>query len=471
MSGFWGVEISFESKRLSLNSFARVLAAYALVNAPFWWLAHQYFLSRPWLNVELMVPVVLAVFSTTWAMVFLAGGWLVDWVLSQSATFYFTSPLDFLRSAQFLTALSWREFLTADRLVLVLPFVLSAWALPKLVPRRQHGWRSVWVGVGVVALVALLDVFNGSSMASARSVRWVDVNLAGSPTTTLTVRALSETDNRPLRPLAVSDSAQGLVDVVGWARQHPLRSVIVVVVESLGWHQSDAVRAWLQDRLWDASLASRYRMAAAPVPFNGSTTNGELRELCNVSGSYRKVPEVAGSLECLPKVLADMGWTTSGLHGFSRAMFMRTLWWPQIGIEHAWFGEDLVPSGGRQCGGAFSGACDDDVLARGFEMARAPRQFVYVLTLNSHLPLRAGEIAPALKAVCDRSALQEPECQLTALLGTVMTAIHQGLSSAPRGAEPLVLVVGDHAPPFAIRALRQAYSQTHVPAYALVPLI
>jgi hypothetical protein len=35
--------------------------------------------------------------------------------------------------------------------------------------------------------------------------------------------------------------------------------------------------------------------------------------------------------------------------------------------------------------------------------------------------------------------------------------------------QPLVVVVGDHAPPFSAPAQRSQYSQTHVPAFVLTP--
>jgi hypothetical protein len=444
----------------------RWVLAYVFLNVPFWWWSQHYFVSRPWFNVELALPVLLASYSLPVAYLVLASTWFIDGLVGQSATFYFSSPVEFLRSAQFLSNLSWREYLTWERAEVTAPFLAAAWALPRLIVR---GMKMRWLVLLLPVLLAVVDVFNGSSMASERAMRRVDVNLAGSPTVTLTVRALAERNALPLVELPASDSSRAMVDVRAWARTHPDRSVVFVLAESFGVLRQVSVRDWLFRQLWGYELSGRYQLLGGQVPFHGATTSGELRELCGLAGSYRKISGSAERLRCLPHDLAEQGWSTTGLHGFSQAMFMRSLWWPEVGLQRSLFAEELSTDDSARCGGAFAGLCDADVLARGFEIARAPRQFVYVLTLNSHLPVKSQDLVPELAQLCDRTGLQDSVCQLNDVLGRMLRAVHQGLMAAPTGNLPLVVLVGDHAPPFADREIRLQFSQTHVQAYVLMP--
>jgi hypothetical protein len=451
----------------SLVVACRWMAAYAMLNLPFWIWSYFYFFSRPWFNVELVFPLLLLEVAPVFAYALLLVGWFLDGLVGQAATFYFASPLDFLRSTQFISDVSWRSYVSFERVGVAIPFLLVLISLPYVAPKKTG---KSWITLTFVVLLAVVDLVNGSSKFSDRAVRRMDVNVAGSPSFTLGIRSFYETDERSLRPIKVGESSIDAYHVKDWIDVHPDGSVVLILVESLGIHQNQMVRDWLRDQLWSQDLRTRYRLAESEVPFHGSTTDGELRELCGVTGSFRKVPEQADRFNCLPMSLTGEGWTTSGLHGFSQSMFLRSLWWPRIGIQRMLFAQDLIDAGQTShCGGAFAGTCDSDVIEQGFLLARAPRQFVYVLTLNSHLPLKSAVLDEGLQSVCKKASLQDAECQLSGILAKVLAAARQGAAAAPSDNLPLVVIVGDHAPPFGVRELRQKYSQSYVQSFALIP--
>lgn len=454
---------------LSLITVLRWLLAFTLLNAPFWLWGQASYISRPWFNLELVLPLLAKSLSSGLGLIVLVVTWVVDVAVSQSHTFYFTSPIEFINSARFLGHLSLIEFFTRERIVVVLPFLVAAIATLWLI-RPGFDKRGRWVGLLLPFVLAGLDVANGSSMASHRDARIFDFNLAGSPTVTLVARARLHQDVTTLGPLPAAATSRPLADLEAWALAHPKRSMILVLAESMGVHQDGRVVSWLRAQLWDDALQSRYALHAGEVPFYGSTTNGELRELCTMSGSYRVLIKTGTSQDCLPARLAQHGWMTTGLHGFSGAMFDRDRWWPMLGLRHQEFGESLVRAAqGRECGGAFAGACDSDVLRRAFEIAAQPRQFVYVVTLNSHLPIKTEPLALELTTLCKDADVGAAECQYLNAIGRMLRAVHNGLSASTSGQEPMVLVVGDHAPPFSDRASRGHFSQANVLAYALVP--
>lgn len=438
----------------------RFIAALALVNLPFWVLSQGYFLSRGLVNLESAVAMIVMSFSAVAGLALLLLAWAADLVLSLSLTYHFGTPLEFLRSVQFASALEIRHYLTPGNAALALPFLAAGWAALRLVRGQRTMWRTALL---LTAALAAVDALNGSSQLSVRGTWRLPFNLGGSPVVTLATQQLKHTELPPPLPLPTADTALGLVDIPAWAAQHPDRSVLFVLVESLGLPQSPALRRWLDTRL-DGLPA--YELRTADLPFRGSTTAGELRSLCALSGSYRAIDAAIGA-DCLPARMARQGWTTIGMHGFASAMFDRKTWWPRIGLQQVHFVDSPLFGERRRCGAAFKGACDAELIRLGMEAATPARRFVYLLTLNTHLPLDAGPIPPALSQQCARDAVDEEACALIAGVGEVLDRLRAALQHA--AVPPLVVVLGDHAPPFAVRDSRDAFSADRVPAYVLVP--
>jgi hypothetical protein len=287
-------------------------------------------------------------------------------------------------------------------------------------------------------------------------------NLAGSPATTVAVLVAHSSAVKPLRNLPSSETIQGLVDVPSWAARHPGRAVLVVIVESLGAPVQPTLRSWLDTRV----APTGYEVRLADLPFRGSTTSGELRALCKVAGHYQSL-DLAVRSQCLPARLATLGWESTGLHGFSRRMFDRESWWPKLGLGSTHFVDSPWLADAPRCGGAFGGACDAFLVERALGWLEKGNRFAYVLTLNTHLPLPPTPVPPELAGICKELATPPAACALVGALGRVLTNVATRVSMSSR--RPLVLVVGDHAPPFKVRETRQAFRQDVVPAYALVP--
>jgi len=156
-----------------------------------------------------------------------------------------------------------------------------------------------------------------------------------------------------------------------------------------------------------------------------------------------------------------------GIHGFSGAMFDRDLWWSLVGLQHNSFAETLKQQGLPSCGGAFRGICDSNLVHLAFQEAVSVRSFVYLLTLNTHLPLAAVSISDSERQMCSAERLDEDVCQMVAQTGRVLSAIGKEAAAVVRA--PLIVVIGDHAPPFARTESREQFDQKYVPAYILRP--
>lgn len=197
-------------------------------------------------------------------------------------------------------------------------------------------------------------MLNGSSAMSGRDVRIVAANIAGSPAMSIAGSLSSTTTAYPLSPLPEDASITELTHVKDWAQAHPGRSVVLVLVESMGKHHSVKVRDWQTAQLVTPEVRARYALEALDVPFRGATTSAELRALCGLQGAYRHMNAETGR-GCLPSSLAAQGWRTTGIHGFSGAMFDRDRWWSLLGLQRSSFAETLKQQGLPSCGGAFRG--------------------------------------------------------------------------------------------------------------------
>lgn len=259
-------------------------------------------------------------------------------------------------------------------------------------------------------------------------------------------------------------SATDQVDLV--AHADGSRHVILVMVEAMGQPTDPALRRQLFARWAQGDVAARYTIRYGTTPYYGSTTSGEMRELCGRWDGYKSV-SAAADPRCLPARMRSRGYETSAVHSFTGSFFDRELWYPHIGFEHQTFRETLVREGARPCPGVFPGVCDRDVpaiLARKLEGATRP-QFLYWLTVNSHLPVPAA--APLGTEDClerrpDFAIRNGSICRLSTVIEEINDALAKVLV-APDFPDADILIVGDHMPPFFDRGSRSQFDPGQVP--------
>ena len=244
------------------------------------------------------------------------------------------------------------------------------------------------------------------------------------------------------------------------------RHVLVVMVEAMGQPSNPALRRRLVDLWAPPEVRARYSVSSGETLFYGSTTNGEMRELCGRWAEYEEVME-ADDPTCLPARLAARGYHSQAWHSFNGGFFDRYIWYPHIGFDEMRFSPDLYNGGAARCPGVFPGACDRDVprqIGAELRQAREP-QFLYWLTVNSHLPvLRDEQLQTAdcsqFDAVLDREFPMT--CRLMQLFDQSSRALAREIS-APDFPATDILIVGDHIPPFFDRHHRNQFEPDRVP--------
>ena len=321
----------------------------------------------------------------------------------------------------------------------------------------------------LLLLLGVLDSLNGSMQFFHGGMdRFrVPVNIAGSPIWNLyRISAAQQASdaNEALAPMPsiVKDSLQE------WHAAHPDRSLMLVLVESMGMPKSAAVRDWLVQQVQSPGVPERWSVRHGEESFRGATTHGELRVLCGLDGRYAMVESGLAS-QCLPGQLSQQGFESVGYHGFQLSMFNRNRWWQLVGLRPHAFDYQHASPDKKDCHDVFHGICDAEVLREAIQHVQEGRRFSYVVTLDTHMPLpaAAGAVPADVRALCRREAVSDRACELLNQLGWTLHSL--GSQLAAGGGTPYVAMVGDHAPPFLERESRAAFLTDKVPFLLLEP--
>jgi len=446
----------------------RFVTIVAVLHAPSWfggWLfqvprAEE----RPLFNLDLLAAAALACTSSVWGMVALLLAWAADGFRAAAKNYHFMSTLDLVDAARFVDMLNLQAFVSLQVVGAAVGLVAGLAATLWLTRQSRQFVLPLLL---TAVLAAACDVANGSFhlFGLDKDRRGISLNYAGSPawnvwSTELQSRAASVTVGAIPDPITF----RTLRD---WQTGHPSRTSLLVLVESMGLPRQPEVKHWLRARLMTTRLASRWDASETEELFHGSTTFGELRTLCGLYAHYSQLDDVLAA-GCLPHRLAADGVDSVGIHGFGLRMFDRGLWWPRIGLQPwRWRGEkDLA----MNCNPAFPGICDEEVIAEAVRQAQTPGRFVYALTLDTHLPMDKKRLAPVpsdLRVICDATGTPLEACQLVQELGELLAYLEEKLIRSE--STPLVVVVGDHGPPFSETANREVFEADRVPLFVLRP--
>lgn len=268
------------------------------------------------------------------------------------------------------------------------------------------------------------------------------------------------------QPVVSAATASGFNAAAGTAG----RNVVVVVVESLGYLIDAAARERIAAPLAAAAITDRYVVTSGHSGYFGSTTAGEMRELCDTRAPYLEFAAASGT-QCLPSRLRSAGYTTLAVHSFSSEMFERRDWYPQIGFSRTMFGEELLTRLQRRCGSAFRSVCDADLaplIAREAKKTSGPR-FIYWLTLNTHIPVAPNEALTDFGCDSDRNGFGVARvCRMAELWHDLFASVAT-LALDPAIAPADILIVGDHAPPLWSKRGRNQFLPGQVAWYRLAP--
>jgi hypothetical protein len=244
-------------------------------------------------------------------------------------------------------------------------------------------------------------------------------------------------------------------------------NILLVLVESLGMPVNTKERDLLFAAFQNPALNEKYQVTRGQSTFFGSTVWAEMRELCGSRESYSAVLDGDDPL-CLPDLFLARGYRTVSVHGFSKDMFKRADWYPQLGFVRSIFRESLSHTYSRRCGGPFTGPCDVDLAHSISDTMHKSQQpmFVYWLTLNSHVPVRAGQAAHRFRCGTRTNFSDFEVCSMAEIWADLFDSIAKLALANP---QTEILLVGDHAPPLWRKSARVMFEPSVVPWIRLSP--
>jgi hypothetical protein len=461
------------------SSFPRALLAYlVLPNLLFYVLGHFVYFMRPVVNVDFLLIGILAPFLGPVLTTLLYTLTLTNELFINFAPIFHFQIADAIQWLPLLRYVKWTVWVPGLVGCVGGSFIFSLLAVKLAGPTSKRILSGFFLFV-ICSAICAADILNGTSFISVPiRISFADFNIAysGVRRTVKSLNVVNESQSPiAFEPLEPKDVAAGVFwDPIrrgvkpAWAG----KQLALIVVESMGAFNDAATAAGLLTPLTDPAVQSRYAVKTLRIPFNGHTIDGELRELCDIRlHAYGE----KGFPKCLPSYLHELGYETTGMHGFTDQFYNRYRWYPFLGFDHIYFAGDMREHGIIQtCGSGFHGICDTavaELMRKTLLEGRSGKpKFTYWMTLNSHLPLdsKSGDGA---SFDCSTSAVTRSDagvCLHTRAISVVLGKLAD-IALDPSLPPTVFVVVGDHAPPFMSPEIRALYSPTEVPAVVLEP--
>lgn len=224
-------------------------------------------------------------------------------------------------------------------------------------------------------------------------------------------------------------------------------------------------------------LKERYHIETGIIPKVGGTVEAEIRELCQaqVRTKYPN-PAYLPRRKCLPHLLKERGYRTTGVHGNSGQVFSRHVWWKGLGLEQRLFTDQIrrITGRDRSCPPSVwkSARCDVDALEaiRERVLERPGKDFVHWLTLNAHQPVQQPDTTLTELRCSDQPFLQRENRLCRELqFQHIVTSLLAETATDPDLPDTAIILVGDHAVGFSMDHEKRFTRRGFVPYVVLWP--
>jgi hypothetical protein len=466
------------------RSYFAIFVYIVFANIPFWVASHSMGLlfKGPFSDEFVLVGILSAFLRRTLTVVLLLIAILLD-MLNSIATTYLLSASDMLQSArslfEFAPSHLWDIVVIA--LCIVMVCLMAILTASNGIGNRERGYF-----VGTLAIFILLcatfDAATGHILASRQNRQLGTLCLARFGGHFLVMSVIERRRFEIPVSAGTHTSVPAASAIIAGFETASLSSptkaivpnVVLILVESWGKPLATDLEESLVQPYRDKNLTEEYTVSRGAVPYYEPTIAGEARELCSSSMGFGLLSATRLELEsCLPTKMRKMGYHSMAIHGFTGRIFDRSKWYDRIGFDETWFRDQLQTEGLPLCPGPFPGVCDAAAAAWiGDRLQRSSKspQFIYWVTLNSHLPVPIPNHVKSPAPCSDVSATTDDAtlCSWYQLIFNVHRSVSElALRSTVR--PTVFLVVGDHAPPFPALRLRDQFSDQVVPYVLLMP--
>ena len=251
---------------------------------------------------------------------------------------------------------------------------------------------------------------------------------------------------------------------------------MLIVVESWG----ELKDAKLQNELnaWIAKKfeSKGYKVSTGKSRYYGSTVAAGLREMTNTKGDYVYYLNHKSAETPFRSIFDEkklQGYETFGFHPYTGRMFLRSIWWKNLGIQHLFFRDQYLIENisikEEDLGEASYFPSVKDQIFFDYVLNKtknAPKKFVYFLTLNSHIPYKTVGKYHDPTNLFDISKMEISD-QARSQLIHIKNLLEYFSQKIESNEWDKILIVGDHMPPFLTLQDRAFYEDGKVP-YLLI---
>lgn len=458
----------------SLRQLLWALTLFVVPNVFFWLACLTVAAARPLLNLDYLVPAVLAILPfrgrTVLATLVFALAAVADLLMLLMQLFPFMDLAGVVYLTPFLLAapLSYQIPIFA---VLIYILVFPILFYKRLAPKTN------WFHIGMAGFVVLIAAhFTGHLQYHERHVQhelfgrnnfYYAASQSRLYLANQEIAFLKAGFDQPIFSPLRFEHASGRIEN---ARED---KVLLILAESLSQTRNEAWfnsliqpltdlrdKGQLQD--WDSGF----------FPFDGATVEGEMRELCQIQirGYALRHTPASQFDRCLPRKMQAQNRHTVAMHAASGRLYDRFSWYEKAGFAQTLFPESPELIALPRCS-VFAGVCDAalfHVVEQSF--TQHERLFFYWLTLTSHAPYAAEDIRQPNRFQCAAQGLPEDAmlCNNLKLHAQFFDDLAQ-LAQKPAMRGVRVLLVADHPVPLTNLSEQFNYlNENHIPYISFV---
>lgn len=327
------------------------------------------------------------------------------------------------------------------------------------------GHQALLSGKRNLAMLALFCFVSlGVDITTGRSLfRQADIsdhaNVVSSPVVTILLPIISHKieKNGALRPLVHAKTFNDQA-IEPWPGR-----VLMIGVESWGMFNDPVYNERMLNEAKKA-VGKNYRLSLRESHvFRGYTLAAEIRELCGLQliGGLIEVDRINKLKKCVPARLSAANIQTIAIHGNDGGFYERDKIYPAMGFKEVLFFPELSQHGGKICNADFwAGICDKDVLHQALtKSAETSRNFIYVMSLDTHLPL-SRHMAHNCQNITE--GIKKELCVYQENFTLFFNTLAGELARAPQAPDRVILF-GDHKPPFFKENTQSAFNSKNVP--------
>ena len=396
----------------------------------------------------------------------------VELVTSSAHSYYFTI-FDFIYSIKYLLQLNSGSIIL---LSLTLIIILLAWSAYKTFNRFKQK-IPIWFSISLLFLFSLADVLNGSSSRFYLSLNKVqsttpviDYNIAGSTLLQIyfELKYQLSAESIDKNDFIISTKFRESISGLEIFDENKKPNICLIIMESFGINKDQ--NDYLSIIKPISNLNKNFIVELNKERFYGSTVSAETRELLGIKNiSFRKLKYIDTTYSdyIIPKKLKSEGYKSYAFHGYSGFMFDRKHWWPNVGFDTSFFLEDYFNKNTKMFGSNFSGLSDKFLIHEIEEKIFSDKNdspfFIYLLTLNAHLPLSKNLNA-------EYNILGFDTLTVTQIIDSVNYKLIQEISDLVKVSHNTwFFIVGDHPPPLGSE-LNKHYDNKFIPSIFIKPL-